>query len=769
MAHQSLYRRYRPQRFDEVRGQDHVIGALRNAVAAGTEGHAYLFSGPRGTGKTSTARILAKALNCENLQGGEPCCDCSSCVSFEEGRSFDLFELDAASHRKVEDMRDLVSKAIVSSPGRNKVYILDEVHMLTADASATLLKTLEEPPEGVRFVLATTDPQKVLATIRSRTQHFQFQLLSADELERQVRSIVDDASLDLDDASIAWVVQKGRGSSRDTLSALDQVAAAGGVVERAEPVAELYSALVSRDTGAAILAVADSLAQGHEPRQLAEAFLDSLRDTFLVSLGVEVPALLSAERERCEAWAAELGTPALTRAMEALGGALVDMRNAADARVPLEVALVRLTAPADDSLAGLAARIDALEAAIAGGVTIAGSTSTVGDASTAAASSAPGDPTPPSGSVDPARPGGEAPERNESRSGAGPAAARAALARTRSGERAPADGPPAPPDQPAEAAAPAEASAPEQAGAPAADPRGPEPRPGARPDATPGAAAPPPQPPPPSQGGRAPGARPSSAAPAPSPPPRPPTPPRASDAPASGSEPTPTPPEGAEVSDSVSPNATQPVEPLATEPPPAEPPASDAAPSDAAPSDEPAIPATAAGHEPPASAAAADGELDPATLADALQTAVLPELKALGRAVFKDGTFGASTAAGVVFELAPGVPKEHAERSRPAVEAALAAHIGRPVTLQIVASGDAPPVSPGAAPRIAGGAVDLTEPDAANAAPLGAGTDEVDLDESVEIDLTELTDATDVAASGIERLTRAFPGAELIDEDEVST
>ncbi len=753
MAHQSLYRRYRPRRFDEVRGQDHVVGPLRNAVAGGTEGHAYLFSGPRGTGKTSTARILAKALNCENLQGGEPCCDCSSCVSFEEGRSFDLFELDAASHRKVEDMRDLVSKAIVSSPGRNKVYILDEVHMLTADASATLLKTLEEPPEGVRFVLATTDPQKVLATIRSRTQHFQFQLLSADELERQVRSIVDDASLDLDDAAIAWVVQKGRGSSRDTLSALDQVAAAGGIVERAEPVAELYAALVSHDTGAAILAVADSLAQGHEPRQLAEAFLDSLRDTFLVSLGVEVPALLSAERERCEAWAAELGTPALTRAMESLGSALVDMRNAADARVPLEVALVRLTAPGDDSLAGLAARIDALEAAIGGGA------STAGDASTAAASPTPAAAAPPSGSAAASPAGGEGARSRRStirrragsgtrRTGTDPVG-RACVVRGSPGDSRSA--------RRGRRRRPAAASAPDE------DPGEPGSRTSCRPRPDhgrlgPTAAATGPVP------GRASagratlvgGSRPVTAATTP------------------GAAPgerrcrgrlgahTDTAGRGRRVGrgPTLSQNAPPPVEPPSTEPPPAEPPPSDAAPAPdvAPPSDEPAAPETEASNE-----------LDPARLAEALQTVVLPELKALGRAVFKDGTFGAATAAGVVFELAPGVPKEHAERSRPVVEAALTAHIGRPVTLQIVAAGDAPPVSPGAAPRIAGGAVDLTESDAANDAPVGAGSGEVDLDESVEIDLTELTDATDVAASGIERLTRAFPGAELIDEDEVST
>ncbi len=368
MAHQSLYRRYRPRRFDEVRGQDHVTTALRNAVRESSEGHAYLFSGPRGTGKTSTARILAKALNCENLQNGEPCCDCTPCVDMEAGRSFDLFELDAASNNGVDAVRDLIERTAVGSPGRTKVYILDEVHMLSPGASNALLKTLEEPPEHVRFVLATTDPQKVLPTIRSRTQHFEFQLLSAAELQAQVQWIIADADLDVDDAAVAWVVQKGRGSSRDTLSALDQVVAAGGVVTRVEPVEQLYESLAAKDTGMAVLAVAEALAQGHDPRVLGAAFLDSLRDAFLVSLGVEVPHLMEHDREQYGRWAAALGTPTLTRAMEAVGSALVDMRQAADPRVPLEVALVRLTSTNTDSIAGLAERLERLEQSVASGV-----------------------------------------------------------------------------------------------------------------------------------------------------------------------------------------------------------------------------------------------------------------------------------------------------------------------------------------------------------------------------------------------------------------
>ena len=182
MAYQSLYRRYRSQRWSELKGQDHVSQTLRNAVREGRVSHAYLFSGPRGTGKTSSARILAKALNCGNQADGEPCGTCDSCVGITEGRSLDVVELDAASNRGVDAMRELVSRASLGTPGRWKVYIVDEVHMLTTDASTTLLKTLEEPPGHVIFVLATTEPQKVLPTIRSRTQHFEFHLLPSDVL-----------------------------------------------------------------------------------------------------------------------------------------------------------------------------------------------------------------------------------------------------------------------------------------------------------------------------------------------------------------------------------------------------------------------------------------------------------------------------------------------------------------------------------------------------------------------------------------------------------
>src|ERR1700691_712300 len=204
--YQSLYRRFRPQRFEDVLGQDDVTRALRNSVRDGRVAHAYLFSGPRGTGKTSTARILAMALNCEAPVDGEPDGTCASCVAIRRGSSMDVHELDAASNRKLDEMRDLLSRVALGTPGRWKVYIIDEVHQLTSDAASALLKTLEEPPGRVVFVLATTDPQKVLPTILSRTQHFEFHLLDGDLLTGLLDDINADAGLGLSPNAVRLAV-----------------------------------------------------------------------------------------------------------------------------------------------------------------------------------------------------------------------------------------------------------------------------------------------------------------------------------------------------------------------------------------------------------------------------------------------------------------------------------------------------------------------------------------------------------------------------------
>jgi DNA polymerase-3 subunit gamma/tau len=345
-------------------GQDHVVLALRNAVRDGRVAHAYLFSGPRGTGKTSTARILAKALNCTDLHEGEPCGVCASCVEIGKGTSLDVHELDAASNNGVEAMRDLVSRAALGTPGRQKVYIVDEVHMLSTAASNALLKTLEEPPAHVVFVLATTDPQKVLPTIRSRTQHFEFRLLGPETLGALLEQVRRDAHLEVTDDALDLAVRRGRGSARDALSVLDQVAASDSVDDDLPELDEVVEALAERDIGRALVAVAHLTSAGFSPQQLTADLVDHLRQGFLSMVAPELMAVSGSEREALAARAERVGLAALVRAMEVLGLAQVDMRDAPDPRVNLEVALVRLAHPeADHSPEALLSRIERLEAA----------------------------------------------------------------------------------------------------------------------------------------------------------------------------------------------------------------------------------------------------------------------------------------------------------------------------------------------------------------------------------------------------------------------
>ncbi len=362
MAVQSLYRRYRPQRFSELKGQEHVVRALKNAVVNSREGHAYLFSGPRGTGKTTTARILAKVLNCENPQDGEPCCECGSCLAVQEGNSFDVIELDAASNNGVEDIREIIAAASLGSPGRHKVYILDEVHMLSKGASAALLKTLEEPPSHVVFVLATTDPEKVAETIRSRTQHLQFHLLPVDELEAHVRWVASDAGIDISDASIHAVLRQGGGSARDTLSALELAAATGGVVDEVTPVDEFVEAFIEYDAGRLLAAVAHTVNFGRDPRTIVNDLVRHMRDAFLTQMAPELVQLPEDRAAEVAAQAGRLGTPRIVKIIETLGLAINDMRNAPDSRVVLEVALVRLVhRELQMGIESLLARVERLE------------------------------------------------------------------------------------------------------------------------------------------------------------------------------------------------------------------------------------------------------------------------------------------------------------------------------------------------------------------------------------------------------------------------
>jgi DNA polymerase-3 subunit gamma/tau len=388
VASHSLYRKYRPQRFSELVGQDHVTTALRNAVTDDKIGHAYLFSGPRGTGKTTTARLLARALNCLDLgTDGEPCGKCENCEAVASGTFYDLVELDAASNNGVDAMRELISNVHlgIGASSKRKVYVLDEVHMLSAASSNTLLKTLEEPPAHVVFVLATTDPQKVLPTIRSRTQHFEFTLLSQPQLVDHLANILEQEGVEAERDALELVAIRAAGSARDALSILDQALAVGGGHIDAEQVQAAFGgapfglrlavlqAAAHEDVAGALVALHELLGAGHDVRRATDDLLRTLRDAFMqANAAGRVPYDGPApEAEQLAALAQEMGNAAIVRAIEIFGQAIIDIRGQTvpDPRLVLEVAVVRITRrEARTREETLLDRVERLEQKLANGV-----------------------------------------------------------------------------------------------------------------------------------------------------------------------------------------------------------------------------------------------------------------------------------------------------------------------------------------------------------------------------------------------------------------
>ena len=384
--YQALYRKYRPQRFDEVIGQDHVTGTLSREVVDEKVAHAYLFAGPRGTGKTTSARLLAKSLNCTNRTAdAEPCNECASCLGITEGTSLDVIELDAASHNKVEDVREIRVNVgtVAAAEGARRIYILDEAHMLSRAAGNALLKTLEEPPEHVVFVLATTEPYKLLDTIRSRSQRFDFHPVSSETLIEYLAEISKREGFTADHAGLSMIATHARGSVRDSMSLLEQVAALGDGTVSAEGVTRalgladdaaftgLVAAISSQDAPAALGLVAQLASRGADLRRFVADALGFFRGIFLAQYAPNLEEITDEPPEILEEWrrmAKTIPSSDVLRAIDLFSEALLHLRQGREERLMLELAVIRLTRPETTVDAeAIAVRMDRLEREVKAG------------------------------------------------------------------------------------------------------------------------------------------------------------------------------------------------------------------------------------------------------------------------------------------------------------------------------------------------------------------------------------------------------------------
>jgi DNA polymerase-3 subunit gamma/tau len=409
----ALYRRYRPETFAELIGQSQVTDPLRTALRTDRVNHAYLFSGPRGCGKTTSARILARCLNCAEGPTDTPCGTCASCVelSRDGGGSLDVVEIDAASHGGVDDARDLRERAVFApARDRYKIFIVDEAHMVTSGGFNALLKIVEEPPEHVKFIFATTEPEKVISTIRSRTHHYPFRLVPPAQMLDYVQQLAETEGVSVAPGVLPLVVRAGGGSVRDTLSLLDQLIAgsesSGGTttVEYERAVAllgythgalldEVVDAVAALDAAAAFAAVDRVVQTGQDPRRFVEDLLERLRDLIVVAATRDGAAAVlrgvpQDELDHMAVQAASFGSAELSRAADVVNTALTEMTGATSPRLHLELMVARLLVPAaDDSERGALARVERLERRI--GI----------EGDTAAAAGRPAEPKAPAGRV----------------------------------------------------------------------------------------------------------------------------------------------------------------------------------------------------------------------------------------------------------------------------------------------------------------------------------------------------------------------------------
>lgn len=379
MAYVALYRKWRPQGFDSLVGQEAVRTALTNALETGRIAHAYLFAGPRGTGKTSTAKILAKAVNCEHGPTPNPCNKCQNCVRINDGTSMDVFEIDAASNRGIDEIRDLREKvAFAPVNGRYKVYIIDEVHMLTTEAFNALLKTLEEPPPHVIFILATTEPHKIPATIHSRCQRFDFKRVTDSDIVKRLREVADGSGIAADDDALQLIAVQADGGMRDALSLLDQcgvmaervsaetVRSVLGIVGR-EALRELVKAVGEGNVPKSLELLESLLAGGKDVKQIITELAEYLRAVLLYKASPEYREIyLTDTKEAIAAMEGLFSTDRLMAAQERLHQCMLELRQSVRGRIAAEMCLFDLCRVEGSTLAALTARVEKLEAMLAG-------------------------------------------------------------------------------------------------------------------------------------------------------------------------------------------------------------------------------------------------------------------------------------------------------------------------------------------------------------------------------------------------------------------
>ncbi len=351
---QALYLKYRPRTFDEIEGQEHIRTTLKNALALERIAHAYLFTGPRGTGKTTTARVLAKAVNCLSANSLKPCNQCAVCQAINEDRLLDLIEIDAASNTSVDDIRNLRDK-VDFRPGESKykVYIIDEVHMLSNAAFNALLKTLEEPPPHVIFVLATTDPQKIPATVLSRVQRFDFRRLTLSEIIARLSDIAAKENLKVEPAAIELIARQATGAMRDAISLLDQLTAYGSDVitlvqvqgllgaASTQIVGDLVARLAAKDVAQGLTIISNAVDGGADPKQLSREIVEYLRGLLLMKAGSGETLTLTAEAQtEMLELAGKFSADQLVHAIRLFNQAAFELRASSHPTLPLEIALV---------------------------------------------------------------------------------------------------------------------------------------------------------------------------------------------------------------------------------------------------------------------------------------------------------------------------------------------------------------------------------------------------------------------------------------------